>query len=401
MSTATIKQAHVPVLIVGAGPVGLAAAIRLRLEGVDVRIIDEQPADQKRTYPVLLHARTLRVLDTLGVTAPLEWRGHAVMHLGIYTDGQPRATLDLPSAGYIAPGALTLPQDVLRRALMQRLSTLGTEVEWQTRVVGLEQDDRGVRVNLVHRERVEGKAPELKPEWLDVSAKSLDAHFVVGADGCRSTLRQLLGVGWESRGQREIYVFYDAPDERGGDARLALQGDAGSTVYPVQGGISRFSFQIGVGIPHEPGLAQLQQLLKSRMPWWRGDLHAFEWSGSAEFHPALASTFGAGRVWLAGDAAHVTGPLGGQSLNVGIHEADDLGLRLIDALGHPASASFGARYSEQRRLEWQRLFGPPAGLTAPNSLEWLSRYLARLLPALPASGDDLDDLLDQLRVRIA
>ena len=135
-------------LIVGAGPVGLVAAIRLREQGVDVRIVDEQTEASKRTYPVVIHPRTLRLLSSLGVTAPLEWRGRAIRHLAVYTNEVRRAVLDLPSAEPIAPGALTLPQDVLRQALVHRLATLGVEVEWKTHLVALAQDPDQVRVKV-------------------------------------------------------------------------------------------------------------------------------------------------------------------------------------------------------------------------------------------------------------
>ncbi len=79
--------ARTPVLVVGAGPVGLIAAIHLREQGLAVRVIDELTAETKRTYPVVLHPRTLHILAALGVTAPLEWRGRFVKHLAIHADG--------------------------------------------------------------------------------------------------------------------------------------------------------------------------------------------------------------------------------------------------------------------------------------------------------------------------
>lgn len=390
-------------LIVGAGPVGLVAAIRLREQGVDVRIVDEQTEVGKRTYPVLLHPRTLRILGALGVTAPLEWRGRTITRLAAYADGMPRGVLTLPSAGPMAAGALTLPQDVLRQALMHRLSTLGVEVEWQTRLVALDQDPARARVDLVRRERVEGEGPELKPEWLDVSTQSVEVDFVIGTDGCRSAVRQALGIEMVQHGRREIYAFYDAADQRAGEeARLVLSGGYGSTIYPLQGNSSRFSFQIGAGTLQAPGRTQLCQLLESRMPWYVAGVDDFEWSGSAEFYPALAARFGEGRVWLAGDAAHTTGPLGAQSVNVGVREADDLALHVAQALQESEPGRFGANYCEQRRIEWGRLFG--LGSSKPDTTrapDWVQRHIRSLLPSLPASGDDLDDLLEQLRVRTA
>lgn len=387
------------VLVVGAGPVGLVAAVTLRERGVAVRVVDELAGEDKRTYPVVIHPRTLRILEGLGVTAPLEWRGHAITHLALYTERQRRVVLELPAAGRTSPGAMTLPQDVLRQALLHRLSELGVDVEWKTRLVALEQTAGQVRCNLVRRERLESS----QLEWLDVESASLESDFVVGADGVHSAVRQRLGIGWTRQGERQIFAFYDAPDPRAGcEAQLVLHESQGNSVYPLQGQTSRFTFQLSVGMPQAPGLTQLRQLLASRMPWYGTDARNFEWSGSAEFHPALAERFGEGRVWLAGDAAHSTGPLGGQSLNVGIHEAHDLARRMADQVGHAGTSPLGVGYTHQRLLEWRVLFGRGSSEPmAPRARDWVKRNLAMLLQALPAAGDDLDDLLDQLHVRAA
>ena len=399
MNAASLGE-RTPVLIVGAGPVGLVAAIRLRLQAVSVRVIDDQPSESKRTYPAILHPRTLQLLDGLGLTTPLTWRGRFIKHLAVYADNLRRVVLDVPSAEEVAPGAMTLPQDVLRQALVQRLASLGVEVEWKTRLVALEQSSDNVRVELVRRERIEGEAPELRPAWFDVAAEIVTAAFVVGADGRGSTVRDALGIEMVEHGEREVYLFYDAADRRAGDeAHLVLAAGQGNSVYPLHGGMSRYTFRVAVTTPQEPGRLELGRLLADRLPWYGGDAGGFEWSGSAAFQPALASSFGERRVWLAGDAAHVTGPLGGQSINVGMQEAADLALRIAESLSerhHP----LGSGYAAQRRAEWNRLLGlipnVPSMMHAPA---WVARHMRLLLPSLPVSGDDLDDVLEQLRVR--
>lgn len=396
-------SSKVPVLVVGAGPVGLLAAIRLREQGLAARIIDEQAAESKRTYPVVLHARTVRLLASLGVTAPLEWRGRPVTTLAIRTDNLARRVLSLPAADPIAPGALTLPQDVLRQSLQARLSQLGVDVEWKTRLVALEQDPGGARATLVRRVRLENAGDDRASNWINVASETLDADFVVGADGVRSSVRQALGIELIPHGRRQLYVFYDADDVRaGGEAHLTMGDGLGNSVYPLQGSLSRFTFQLGVAAAHQPGRALLEQLLAARMPWYGGSTARFEWSGSAEFHPALVNRFGEGRAWLVGDAAHVTGPLGGQSINVGMHEANDLATRIAHALSERRFDSVGVHYTQQRHIEWQRLFGVgPSKPDASLAPDWVKRHIDGLLPCLPASGDDLDDLLDQLGVKTA
>jgi 2-polyprenyl-6-methoxyphenol hydroxylase-like FAD-dependent oxidoreductase len=403
VTATTSRQGRSPVLVVGAGPVGLVAAIRLREQGVPVRVVDEQTADGKRTYPVVLHPRTLRILSSLGVSAPLEWRGHTITKLAIYCESERRAVLELPAAGEMSTGAMTLPQDVLRQALMKRLSDLGSEVEWKTKLVSIAQDDARVEAGLVRRELVEGASRGTGVQWLDLETEQLATPFVIGADGCHSNVRRQLGIELVRMGKRQMYVFYDAADQRATDEAQLVVGEAGgNSVYPLQNDVSRFTFQVGVEVTPAPGLAQLQQLLGSRMPWYAKEASHLEWSGNAEFNPALAARLGEGRVWLAGDAAHSTGPLGGQSLNVGMHEAHDLAGRIASRLESPAAVPFGADYTTQRRLEWQRLFGVGPSLPLmPRAPDWVKRNMPNLLPSLPAAGDDLDDLLEQLRVGTA
>lgn len=387
-------------LIVGAGPVGLVAALRLRERGMRVRVVDEQAAVSKRTYPVLLHPQTLRVLDSLGISESLRWRGRYIKHLVVFADNLRRVVLDLPSAEEIAPGALTLPQDVLRQALMLRLATLGTQVEWQTRLVALEQDAAGVRLSLVRRGLTESRAPELKPETFDVGAESLVAEFVVGADGAHSAVRRALGIPMVPHGSPESYVFFDAADARAGDeAHLVLQAGYGSSVYPVHSGQSRFSFQVASATPTSPGLMELGRLLTERLPWYAARPEGFDWSGAADFQPAMAASFGNGRVWLAGDAAHSTSPLGGQSVNVGMQEADALATLIAESVTEQRG-ELGTKYAAARRREWNALlgFGPNAP-GFPNAPAWILRSMPRLLSHLPVSGEDLEDVLQQLRAR--
>ena len=101
--TSRRPSARTQAIVVGAGPVGLVAALRLRQRGVEVRLIDQQSEHRAHTFPVVLHPRTLRLLDELGVSAALFWRGRPISRLAIYSDFERRAVLDFPAL----TGALT------------------------------------------------------------------------------------------------------------------------------------------------------------------------------------------------------------------------------------------------------------------------------------------------------
>jgi 2-polyprenyl-6-methoxyphenol hydroxylase-like FAD-dependent oxidoreductase len=384
------------VLVVGAGPVGLMAALRLREQGIDVRIIDQQAEQAMRTHPVVLHPLTLRLLGSLGLTEALFWRGRPVSHLAIYTEGERRAVLDLPSAAGISPGALALPQDVLRQVLTNALLSRGVSIAWHTRLASLQQDDYAARGWLeVHdpgRHAVDQPATE-RPF-------GFEADYVIGADGYDSSVRSALGIELVEHGALQSYAFFDATSRRAGhEAQLAVSESSSNSFCPLQGGGARFSFQLTGALDRAPDLSALLELVAARLPWHADQVDACEWGGVAEFRHALATRFGAGRVWLAGEAAHLTGPLGVQSLNVGMDEANELALRIRDVLRHPSRGGFGEDYNARRIRQWQELLGVTerASLGA-RSPAWAWRNLGRILSCLPASGRDLDDLLDQLRL---
>lgn len=374
---------------------GLLAALRLREQGIAVRVVEQQAELSARSFPVVLHAQSIRLLNELGLAPTLFWRGRPITRLAVYTEHERRAVLDLPKVKGIAPGLLTLPQDVLRQALLNALARAGVEVEWNTRLAVLAQDGGAAWCRLI-REGRHHAGHATTPDQVD----AFDADYVIGADGYESTVREALGLHLVEHTSLSSYAFFDAATHRAGrEAQLVLAEAGAGAVYPLQDGSARFSFQITHALNRPADSLLLEELLSARMPWYATEVERCTWSGVAEFRSALASRLGLGRVWLAGEAAHLTGPLGVQSLNVGLDEANELALRIADAIRHPARSDFGQDYEAKRMLQWRELLGleDRASLSA-RSPEWARKNLARLVPCLPASEADLDDLLDQLRV---
>jgi 2-polyprenyl-6-methoxyphenol hydroxylase-like FAD-dependent oxidoreductase len=388
------RDQRTQVLVVGAGPVGLLAALRLRQQGMRVRLIDQQSQRRAHTFPVVLHPQTLRLLIEAGITAALFWRGRPVTHLAIYGDYERRTVLDFPEVAGAHAGLLTLPQDILRQTLTTALEQLGVEVEWNTRLAVLQQDERSVWGRLVHEE------PSLLMRSRKAEATSFEADFVIGADGYESTVREALGILLVEHGKVQSFAFFDASTQRSGtEAQVSLADDYANSAYPLQGGQTRFSFQLGRALHKAPDAGALHELLSARMPWYAGDLVSFNWGGVAEFRRALAEHFGQGRVWLAGEAAHLSGPLGVHSLNVGLDEANELALLIGAASKQSIGSDFGATYDAARRRQWRALLGlEPLAHPTTSSAEWLRRHHDRIVGVLPASKLDLEALQRQLRL---
>lgn len=387
------------VLVVGAGPVGLLTALFLRRAGIDVAVVDEHEHTSIRSFAIVLHPRTVALLAEVGVVEPLVWRGRSFRHVAVFADHERRALLEVPSAGEFAEGALTLPQDVLRKALEAALAGAGVEVAYRQRLVALEPNSTAVKARLVRRVRATSGGVV---EWHDAEETSVSAEFVVGADGHESTVRRLVDIPLVEFGSRRTFAFFDVPHPPPAGAAVELAFDTlASAAYPLHGGHTRYTFELEHVPPGTLGARELEALRREHMPWQAPTPATVEWSATRTFRSAMVASLGQGRVWLVGDAAHSTGPLGAQSLNIGLREARELSGSLAACLAGEPRQHLERHYAAQRRLEWRRLLGldgaPMLGARTPH---WAAHHFQQLLGALPASGDDLDDLLGQLGITL-
>jgi len=384
------------VLIVGAGPVGLLAALGLARRGIRCTLIDQNAQADAQSYAVVLHPRALAILTDIDVTAPLLWQGRSFRKVVIRADGERRAVLDLMPASPHADGALTLPQNVLRTALETALRAEGVPVLYRHRLATLEQNENGVLARIARSSapRLQHGEPSIDPELTEIRA-----DFLIGADGPQSAVRSALGIPLVTYVPPQSFAFFNVPRDlhAGAETELALWQGSSNAMYPLHGGAARYSFQVADGWPRAPRTDAFKRLIAERMPWHAVSDEAVEWSGVARFTGALAASFVKGRVFLAGDAAHTTSPIGVQSLNVGLHEARLLARGIDESRRGGDLARFTAHYESGRQLEWRRLLGlgepVRVGSKAPA---WVRQHLPALLSSLPASGEDLDDLLDQL-----
>jgi 2-polyprenyl-6-methoxyphenol hydroxylase-like FAD-dependent oxidoreductase len=380
-------------LVVGAGLVGLSAALSLVGQGFDVRVIDRDTSHARSWFPVLLHAESLRILEGLGCCAAGDWRGRLVSELEIQTDTE-CASLNLAGSASAWGGVLVLPQTRLRHSLTQLLARRGVQIEWDTELSSLQQGEHTVQARVIRSSHAHKVLFPLRPAPREVT--SLVADYVIGADGYESTVRSLLGLKLQQHGPLETFAFFEAAGQRSlRRATLALRDGTVNSAYPIPGGRSRFCFQIAGSLHEAPDLQQLQRQVAARLPGYRDVIGECERSSVVEFRRALAERFGNGRVWLAGEAAHATGPIGAQSVNVGIREASDLALALGEALRSATRFSFGEEYDATRTREWRTLLGLQPYASSAVLPSPVQQQLQHLVACLPAAGDDLSELLER------
>jgi len=377
------------VVVVGAGPVGLLAAIALKTAGIDVRIYDAGGRTAAHSYALVLHSATIGLLDRFGLLASCAESGRFVSRMDVYEDGTRREVLELSRLAGTHPHVIVLPQARLETILEAALLKLGVPVTWDHRVQGIESSADRVKLSIARLDKVSTGYPIAHTEVVVDKMIDAGARYVVAADGYDSFVRRRLGIEFADQGRGQLYSVFQF--ETGGDVppdgRLMVEGDRVGGYWPLPERRCRFSFPVESAAEHRPDAARLHELLSSRAPWFRGTVGAIEWTAVGLFERKLAASFGGGRVFMAGDAAHLTGPLGGQSMNVGLREADELASCLVRALAPGGTAGALRDYEPSRQAEWKSLFGAEAPYGSRRAL---------LLPCLPASGKDLEVLLGQL-----
>ena len=377
------------VVVVGAGPVGLLAAISLKTAGVDVHVYDAGQRTAAHSYALVLHPATLRLLDRFGLASSCTDAGRVVTRLSVYEGAERSGELDFARLSGPHAHVVVLPQAHLESILEAALEQSGVKVHWDHRVQGLEPTSEGVKLTVARLDKVSTGYPIAHTEVVVDKLLEIGAGYVLAADGYDSFVRRRLGIVYADQGRGQLYSVFQfaAQGDVPADGRLMVQKDRVGGYWPLPEGRCRFSFPIAQAEEHRPDAARLTELLASSAPWFRGEVSGIEWTALGLFERKLATAFGEGRVWMAGDAGHLTGPLGGQSMNVGLREADDLASRLVRVLRPGAPMGLLDDYNASRTAEWRLLFGAEAAYGSRRAL---------LLPCLPASGGDLKALLAQL-----
>ena len=399
------------VLVVGAGPVGLFTALSLARRGIEVQIVDKEWRTAAHAYALALHAGSLRLLKDLGLLETVLEQAYPVGTIGLYDGAERRAELG-------PLDVVVMRQDLLESLLEDALKDHGVKVLWNHRVAAMIPEDDHVAVTVDKLAKGSTGYAIAHTEWIIAKTKTFEPPFVVGADGHLSDVRQRLGIDYPSLGPPLHFAVFEFHTDADLHNEMAIVMDDQTTnvLWPLPDGRARWSFQlldfedhtaprrkdrfeIQIGGGRFPVLdeSQLHTFIEERAPWFTGVIGEIDWRLVVRFESRLASAFGQDRMWLAGDAGHMTGPVGIQSMNIGLREAHDLAKTFADILQNDRSMENLDVYNRQRLSEWRYLLGLKGGLVAgPETDPWIAQRAGRLLPCFPASGDDLAALAHQL-----
>ncbi len=304
------------VLVIGAGPTGLTLATSLVAQGIATTVVDRAPEGANTSRAAVVNARSLEVLEPLDVTRRLVKEGVEAPLFTIRDRGRTLIPIDFSGLPTEYPYSLMVPQSTTERLLLDRLVELGGSVVRPKAVTAIAQDRDGVTATF---------------EDGDV----IRARYAVGADGIRSVVREQAGIGFEGDVYDESFMLADVRlvGDAPADEVILFWATAGLTVVaPLPDGIHRIVAPVA-DAPEEPSAEFVQQILDTRVGTDRMVVTDVIWGSRFRVHHRVADTFRAGRLLLAGDAAHVHSPAGGQGMNLGIQDAVALSDALAAVLG--------------------------------------------------------------------
>jgi 2-polyprenyl-6-methoxyphenol hydroxylase-like FAD-dependent oxidoreductase len=237
-----------------------------------------------------------------------------------------------------------------------------------------------------------------------VRSETIRPDYVIGADGYDSAVRRMAGIEMAEHGGEQVFSVYEieATGELPAEVRVVLDPDLTSVYWPLEEGRCRWGFQIHDASGHAASMERFEQLIAARAPWWTARPAQIYWSTVALFERRLARSFGNGGVWLAGDAAHQAAPVGVHSMNSGLMEARELAACLSPIQRAKGAQSLLHAFATGTHEAWQWLLGAGGSVRAlPGADPWVRQNGTRILACMPASGDDLEPLLEQIGLTIA
>jgi 2-polyprenyl-6-methoxyphenol hydroxylase-like FAD-dependent oxidoreductase len=321
-------------LIVGAGPVGLFLANECARRGLRYRIIEARASQSEYSKALAIFPRTLEIFDMAGVIAPFLERANRVTSVAIATHGHPLAHMKFMPEDSPYPFIAMVPQEVTEKLLLEELRSKGGDVEYETTFVSANQQRDAVEVTLSHQGE----------------QQKLTASYVVGCDGAHSAVRHLLNIPFEGAAYESTFLLADVETNEAlpADQLQLCPSELGPlAIFPMSASRRRIVATIDHPEGDAPSLALVQGIIAERAPSGF-EARALHWSSYFRIHHRVVARLRSGRIFLAGDAAHIHSPFGGQGMNTGLQDVWNLIWKLDLTLRGHGNEELLDSYSEER-----------------------------------------------------
>jgi 2-polyprenyl-6-methoxyphenol hydroxylase-like FAD-dependent oxidoreductase len=348
-----------PVLVVGAGPVGMTMASELARFGIPVRIVDKAAQRTDKSKALVVWSRTLELLDRGGGAAPFVAAGFKALAVNFIAGDKVIGRVSMEGVQTPFSFGLMLPQSETERLLEERLHDLGVTVERRVELATFKSKDDGVEAVLNH---ADGREEGVSTDWL------------LGCDGAHSAVRHGLGVPFVGETMNSDWMLadvhmtgYPCPNS---EVSVYWHHDGVFVIFPISPGRYRVIADLpptAAEHPPTPTLEQVQAIMDRRGP---SGLKAFDpiWLAGFRINGRKVANYRAGRVFLAGDAAHVHSPAGGQGMNTGMQDAFNLAWKLAMVIRGRCAEHLLDSYSPERSGVGDEVLKAAARLTAIGTM---------------------------------
>jgi 2-polyprenyl-6-methoxyphenol hydroxylase-like FAD-dependent oxidoreductase len=322
------------VLIVGAGPVGLFVANECARHNLRFRLIEERSSQSEHSKALAIFPRTLEIFDMAGIVTPFLERANRVTKVAVTVRDRTLGHMNFEPHESPYSFVAMVPQDVSERLLLEALRQKGKDVEYETKFVSAKQDDAAVHVTMEHL----GESTETQ------------AAIVVGCDGAHSAVRHQLHLPFEGAEYKGLFLLADVETNiglRADEMQLCPSEFGPVAIFPMSATRRRIVATIKTAEGDAPSLDLVRDILAQRGPSAieARDLH---WSSYFRIHHRQVAQLREGRIFIAGDAAHIHSPFGGQGMNTGLHDAWNLVWKLNLFLKGEGNQELLDSYSSER-----------------------------------------------------